>query len=186
MWVDSYFTLSWYHQRLFHHSFPTAQLNVNRWTRRGTVQIGKVKLYDCQQTSDERSENVTESVEKAPRQWEPGLQISNNWRTRGAAIANTCITCSLRLWAFISSNTRVLFVLWASIESKASQTNKDFHSLFLFADIAEMRFACQDFFLKSAHMMRLLSEKAWTLALSFFWKCFCIKATNVWGRIVRK
>ena len=59
--------------------------------------MGRVKPYDCQQTSDERSENVTESVEKAPRQWEPGLQISNNWRTAGAAIANTCITCSVRL-----------------------------------------------------------------------------------------
>ena len=104
-------------------------------------------MYDCQQTSDERSENVTESVEKAPRQWEPGLQISNNlnWWTGGAAIANTCITCSKRLLASIA-NTRVLLILWASIESKASQTNKDFHSLSLFADIAEMRFACQDLF----------------------------------------
>ena len=98
-------------------TLPTAYLkvDVNRWTRRGTVLTGRVKPYDCQQTSDERSENVTESVEKAPWQWEPGLQISNNWWTGGAAITNTWITCSVRLWASIA-NTRaftcIVSVYW--------------------------------------------------------------------------
>ena len=140
-------------------TLPTAYLkvDVNRWTRRGTVLTGRVKPYDCQQSSDERSENVTESVEKAPWQWEPSLQISNNWRTGEAAITNNWITCSVRLWASIA-NTRALLALWASIESKASQTDKDFHSLFLFADIAEMRFACQVFSQKCADDETFITE----------------------------